>query len=138
MKQAIPHALVVFHGHGDHRLSWVLRPGFRHVFCAVNDGHYWIAVDGKMGVPEIAVVAGADYDLECFYRDQGFTVLAVAPGLEPPRGPFAIANCVGMVKAALALSLPLVVTPHGLYRALTRRMRRRGRRRRICAQQLDL
>ena len=126
MKQ--PDALVVFHGHGDHWLSRLLRPGFRHVFCAIDDGRYWIAIDGKMGVPEIKVVAGADYDLESFYLDQGFTVLATTMGRYPPPGPIAIANCVGMVKAVLALSAPLAVTPYGLYRRLTRRMARSNRR----------
>lgn len=128
-RMELSRALVVFHDYGDHWLSQALKPGFRHVFCAINDGRYWIAVDGKMGVPEVKVVAGADYNLASFYREQGFTVLAVTPGVEPPRGPFAIANCVGMVKAALALSLPFAVTPYGLHRALQKRMARRVARR---------
>jgi len=113
-------ALVVFHGNGAHPLAWVLKPGFQHVLCAISDGRYWIVVDGKMGVPEVKVAAAASYDLATFYREQGFTVIEVEQGKVPPAGPLAIANCVGMVKAALAIRAPFVITPYGLYRRLVR------------------
>jgi hypothetical protein len=116
-------ALVVFHGHGEGAFARLLKRGFRHVFCAVSDGRYWIAVDGKAGVPEVKVVASAHYDLAAFYREQGFTVVSVAQGRLPPRGPVAVANCVGMVKAALAIRAPFAVTPYGLFKHLTRRAR---------------
>lgn len=113
-------ALVVFHGIGAHPLAWLLRPGFRHVFCAISDGRYWIVIDGKMGVPAINVAAAASYDLAAFYREQGFAVIEVEQGRVPPAGPFVVANCVGMVKAALAIRAPFVITPYGLYRRLVR------------------
>jgi len=112
-------ALVVFHDHGEGWLCRLLKPGFRHVYCAINDGCYWIVTDGQAGLPEVKVAAAADYDLAAFYREQGFTVVETRQGARPPLGPFSIANCVGMVKAVLAIR-STAVTPYGLYRHLTR------------------
>lgn len=110
-------ALAVFHGHGCHVLSRFLKPGFSHVFVAVRTGNYWVMIDGRAGVPVIEVVAPSDFDLVGFYRDQGFTVIETQQRALPPRGPFAIANCVGLAAAILSIR-STAITPYRLYRYL--------------------
>ena len=106
--------LVVFHDHGDHFLDPFLKSGFRHVFCAVSDGTYWITVDGRMGLPVIEVVAASTFDLRSFYENEGFTVVAVAKG-GPVRVPYVMSSCVGMVKTVLGVR-SISVTPYQLYK----------------------
>ena len=112
-------ALVVFHGHGCHVLSRFLKPGFSHVFVAVRDGDYWISIDMRAGVPAIEVVAPGGFDLAAFYRDEGFTVIETSQRRKAPRAPFAIANCVGHVKAILCIR-SFAITPWRLYKHLRR------------------
>ncbi len=111
-------ALAVFHDHGHHILAPLLKPGFRHVFVALQNGNFWIRIDGMAGVPVAEVVAGADYDLATFYRGEGFTVAEVKVANQPVRVPLVNANCVGISKGFLGIRKPLIVTPHGLYRYL--------------------
>lgn len=111
--------LVVFHDHGEHLLDRFLEPGFRHVFIAVQRKTCWVTVDARAGVPVVEVVALADVDLAAFYRNEGYIVVDTEQQLEAPRAPFAFANCVGMVKAVLALR-SLALTPYQLYRRLNR------------------
>lgn len=113
-------ALVVFHDHGCHVLDPLLRRGFRHVFCVISQGPYWIRIDGMAGKPTVEVVAGTQIDLAAFYRNEGYTVVSVNEG-PGTRAPFAIANCVGLVKAVLGLRAPFALTPHQLYRFLRKR-----------------
>ena len=112
-------AIVAFHGHGEGFLSRFLKPGFRHVFVAVQSGDYWITLDGQAGVPDIKVVAASDYDLAVFYRGEGFTVVETEQRATVPRSPFAVANCVGMTKSVLCIRSG-AVTPWRLYRFLRR------------------
>ena len=91
------------------------------MFCAVDDGDYWILVDGLMGVPAVQAVAFSDFDVAAWYRSEGFTVIETKRGTEPPRGPFISASCVGMVKTALGIRAPFALTPYQLYRTLKRR-----------------
>jgi hypothetical protein len=112
-------ALVVFHDHGSHRLSCLLAPGFKHVFCAVNDGNYWVTIDGRDGKPAFEVVATADYDLKSFYECEGYTVLETERG-DGAVLPLALTNCVGLVKAAIGINAFGAVTPRQLFRRLSR------------------
>lgn len=112
-------ALAVFHGHGNHALSRFLKPGFRHCFVAVLAGGYWIVVDGRMGTPELAVVASAGFDLAGFYRAEGFTVVETRVRRRSPATPLMLATCVGAAKRLLGLRAPGLVTPWQLYRHLT-------------------
>ena len=73
-----PTALLIFHDHGYHWLSWAMKRGFSHVLCAVQDERHWIVYDTESGVPSIKVAAATDYDLAGFYRRHGYTVLTVA------------------------------------------------------------
>lgn len=111
--------LVVFHDHGAHLLDPLLKKGFRHCFCVVDDGTYQIAIDGQMGLPHIQVVAGSDFDLKEFYVNEGFTVLEVGEG-KAVRVPLILSNCVGMVKIVLGIQAWWVLTPYRLYKHLTR------------------
>ncbi len=111
-------ALVLFRDEGVHIFRPLLKPGFRHVFCALQDERgYWIKMDARAGVPEIRVIAGPDYDLISFYEECGYTVVETETGEDSPRGPFAFANCVGYVKAALAIR-SAALTPWQLYQHL--------------------
>ncbi len=117
-------AVAVFHDVGGGRLRPVLRPGFRHCFCAVRSGAYWIVVDGRQGLPAIEVVAGAETDLAAFYRGLGYAVAEIAAPAGPPRHAFALATCVGVAKRVLGVRAPLALTPYQLWKHLTRTTRR--------------
>lgn len=112
-------AIAVFHDHGGGRMRPFLRPGFRHCFCAVRSGGYWIAIDGRKGVPAIEVIAGATYDLAAFYRGQGYAVAEVAAAPQPPRQPVAFVTCVGVAKRVLGVRAPLALTPYRLWKHLS-------------------
>ncbi len=114
-------ALVVFHDHGAHCLDRFLKPGFRHCFVAIDDGHCWISIDGQVGVPVLQAVAPTDYDLAAFYRVQGHAVAETTRGTASTRLPFINANCVGATKIVLGIRAPSVLTPWQLYKYLTRR-----------------
>lgn len=111
--------LVVFHGQGTHWASPFLKPGFRHVFVVLSVGAYWIMVDPRNGLPIFDVVAGTDYDLESFYRGEGYRVVVVdrPDDMPEPLWPLAWSNCVGVVKAILG-NRSLALTPYQLYRSI--------------------
>ncbi len=115
---------VAFSGRAD--LPWLklLRPGFRHCFCAVADATGWTLVDPlarRLVVQRLKVAR--EFDLPAFWRRAGFRVLgpfSPAPGgpsLLPPLAPF---NCVTACLRLLGLRWRLVLTPFGLYRRLAR------------------
>lgn len=112
-------ALAVFHDHGCHILDPLLKRGFRHVFCALESGDYWITIDGRAGVLVIEAVAPAGYDLATFYRAEGFTVIETNQSSTPLRTPLVTANCVGFVKAVLGIRCA-AMTPWRLYMHLRR------------------
>ena len=113
-------ALVVFHGHAAGFLARLCASGFGHCFVAIDDGRYWIIVDGRAGVPEVRVVAGNDYDLADFYREKGLLVVETETANRAPRQPLMLGTCVGAAKRLLGLGAPRVLTPRQLYRHLTR------------------
>lgn len=115
---------VAFSGRAD--LPWLklLRPGFRHCFCAIADATGWTLVDPlarRLVVLRLGV--GPEFDLPAFWRRAGFRVLGpftparALPSLLPPLAPF---NCVTACLRLLGLDGPLVLTPFGLYRRLAR------------------
>lgn len=73
------------------------------------------------GQPVFEVVAASGYDLETFYRAQGFRVLVTEGGARGPRTPFMLATCVGLVKQVTGVRAPWVLTPYRLYRMLRKR-----------------
>lgn len=109
-------ALVVFHDHGHGMFRRWLRWGFRHVFVVVLREGYWIALDGRAGLPSLQVVAGQGFDLIGYYRRQhGFTVLGICAPRIRPRTPFVLGTCVGAAKRLLGIRSPWVLTPYQLY-----------------------
>jgi hypothetical protein len=114
-------ALAVFHGHGAHVFSPLLKDGFKHVFCAVDDGNFWTRIDMMAGVPEIETIAGSTFDLAAFYRDEGLTVVETVQCDRPPATALWPASCVSLVKALLAIDAPHVLTPWQLFKYLSRK-----------------
>lgn len=112
-------ALVVFHDNSDHPLSWMLEPGFRHVSVVVDDGYCWVLIDPHKGVPVIQVLGLNAIDIAARYRDVGAAVVETETRETKQQFPFALANCVGVVKAVIGLRAPMVWTPHQLYKRLT-------------------
>lgn len=117
-------AIVVFHDEGSevHPISRFLKPGFRHVFCVVKVGRYWVSLDGRAGVPVVKVETGADFDLAAHYRKEGLRVVETMQRGLPLRAPFIAYNCVGLVKAALCIRSS-AITPWQLYRHLLKEAR---------------
>ena len=110
-------AIVVFCDNGDegHPLLWMLKPGFKHCFCAVFDKGCWLLVDNARGVPTVEYLCEEDFDLAAHYRDEGATeIIETVQRKTPLRGPYVAANCVGLVKAILCIR-SWAITPHGLY-----------------------
>lgn len=110
-------ALAVFHNNGNHCLDPLLKEGFKHVFCAVAKGDYWITIDGRAGLPVVEVVAASGYDLKAFYEGEGYTVVEVKRGL-PTIWPLVLSNCVGMAMSILGVHALFVVTPYQLFKHL--------------------
>lgn len=114
-------ALAVFQGDGAGLWARLFgRPGFRHCFVALRRDGYWITVDGGLGRFEVAVAAGADFDLARFYRARGFTVVETDARTQRRLLPLMLATCVGLAKYALRLRSPAALTPHRLHRQLTK------------------
>lgn len=111
-------ALVVFCDPEDARWQWALKPGFRHVFCVLACGDYWVRFDASTGKPVVKVEAASIYDLASLYRSEGWTVVETEQRDKPLRSWFAATNCVGLVKALLNIRAPFAVTPHQLHRHL--------------------
>jgi hypothetical protein len=111
-------AIVVFTGQGNHCLDPLLKPGFKHTFCAVDDGSVWVLIDARRGVPFIQAMCASDSDVAKWYRTEGHTVVETHTG-SGLRLPLVLSNCVGLVKATLGLHLPFTVTPYQLYKRLT-------------------
>ena len=113
-------AVVAFwDGSMEHPLSRLLKPGFRHCFCALHTADCWILVDGREGVPCFEAICGPDYDIAGFWRREGLTVVETERRLKPIRTPFVLANCVGLVKSVLCIR-SAAITPWQLYRFLTK------------------
>ena len=118
-------AIISFRGYGEHPLGWLLKDGFKHVVIAVltPDGN-WVEIDYAVGVPIVTVMGGADFDLNKFYMEQGFTTVEKQQTINKQfkfnlfRGNIFVANCVGLAKAILGLD-SFAITPYQLYKRLT-------------------
>lgn len=114
--------LVVFTGAAD--LWWLrlLRPGFRHCFAALFDGHRWITVDPLSHRTEVVVQeVPHGFDLAAHYRSRGLTVVEVAALPAPLKpAPPGLHSCVESVKRLVGVHSMLVLTPWQLHRRLGR------------------
>lgn len=117
-------AWIVFGGRADHLWQRLLRRGFRHCFAALEDARGWTVLDpltGRLLTARLEVPPG--FDLPEFYRRAGLLPVGpfaleegdLGPGL---RGaPF---SCVALCRAVLGPHAPFAMTPHGLFRALSK------------------
>ena len=112
--------MVVFHDKECyHWANRLLKPGFWHVFAILRDDNYWIRLDARDGVPVVEVTASKDFDLADYLKRDGFTVVEL--DFQPtPLPRVMIGNCVGVVKAILGISNPLIFTPWQLFKHLRR------------------
>ena len=117
-------AWIVFGGRADHLWQRLLRRGFRHCFAALEDARGWTVLDpltGRLLVARLDVPPG--FDLPGFYRRAGLLPVGPFPLDEPALGPAlrgAPISCVSICRAVLGPHAPFAMTPHGLFRALTR------------------
>ena len=112
--------IIVFQDANAHPLAWLLKPGFRHVWCAILDPERgWTSYDWRMGLPIIRMEAAPAYDLAQHYRQQGYTVLDIEVGTIPTYTPLTLNNCVGHTKLVMGVK-SWAVTPHQLYKHLTK------------------
>lgn len=112
--------LVVFYDPHETRLQWLLKPGFCHVFCVMDDGDFRIVYDALDGRPHTKAHQNSLDEMAEFYRARGFTVVETKMGDKPLTAPLAIANCVGLVKAMCAIKAPFIYSPYQLYKYLTK------------------
>ena len=113
-------ATVVFTNEVDHWLAKTLRPGFRHVFCAVDHPEHPQAVVYNLTDRGLLSVASSVYGkaLALHYRNAGLIALSVpATPWNRPRGPFTINSCVGLTKQVIGIE-SFALTPYQLYRHL--------------------
>lgn len=117
-------AWIVFGGRADHPWQRLLRRGFRHCFAALEDPQGWTVLDpltGRLLVARLDVPAG--FDLPGFYCRAGLLPVGPFPLREADLGrglrgaPF---SCVALCRAVLGSHAPFAMTPHGLFRALTK------------------
>lgn len=113
-------AIVVFTDGVGFR-SKLLKSGFGHCFCLVDDGQRWVMIDADQGVPFIVASRESSFNVANWYRSYGHKVIETHQRKVAPIAPLAVANCVGMVKALLCIRAPFVLTPYQLYRHLERR-----------------
>jgi hypothetical protein len=113
-------AIVIFQDASGHPLSPLLKHGFRHVVVTVDDGRYWIECDPATGTPRFTVMADSAFDLAGDYRKAGLTLVETETRTNTLLLPLTLSNCVGVAKAVLGITHPLIVTPYQLYRHLAR------------------
>ena len=99
----------------------LLKPGFRHVALAIQAGDYWVWVDGSP--VRLSVPTGVTSDLAGYWRSRGCTVVECEARLRATPTPLMLSTCVGFVKALMGITNPLILTPHQLYRHVTRNKR---------------
>lgn len=112
-------AWVVFSGEAD--LAWlkILRPGFRHCFVVINDGHHWITFDPLSNHSEIIVHhLPMDFDVPLWMQRRGYVTVRSDITKRKRPAPWAPFTCVEAVKRILGLHKRLIVTPWQLYRHL--------------------
>ncbi|WP_307832880.1 hypothetical protein [Azospirillum argentinense] len=117
-----PRVWVVFRGEAE--LWWLrlLKPGFRHCFALLHDGHRWVIVDPLSSFTDVSVLdLPAAFDLPGWYHGMGMAVTPATArrGLNRP-APWAPFTCVEAIKRLLGLHAPGIVTPWQLYRHLAR------------------
>lgn len=104
---------------GTHPLSRLLKKGFQHCFVCIVDNGLWIQIDGGINSPTVRYLTTDDFDMAGYWRDRGMTVVETRQHRAVLHWPFAVRNCVGLVKTILCLPT-WAWTPNGLYKYLLR------------------
>lgn len=116
-----PEAWVVFSGESD--LPWlrILRPGFRHCYVLLNDGHHWISFEPMSNYTDINVhELPAAFDWPLWLHDQGFKVIKSQIHRTRKQAPWMPYTCVEAVKRVIGLHARFILTPWQLYKHLTK------------------
>ena len=114
-------ALAVFASHCDLPTLRVLRPGFRHCFCVLGSGSTWTVCDPLKTRLEISTFSRlTEADLASHFHERALLVLVGEVAANQSRRPLRLRalTCVEVVKRALNVDLPAVLTPFQLYHAL--------------------
>lgn len=113
---------VVFSGQTElPYLKW-LKPGFRHCYVIMNDGHRWVSVDPLSHMTDVVVHhhLPPDFNLPRWLEDRGMKVVAARRGDIPLRAaPMMVFTCVEAVKRILGVHERRIITPWQLYRHLS-------------------
>ena len=114
-------ALVIFEDRNTHPLGHLLKPGFRHVWCAVLDerAHSWVGHNLRIDGYVTTALAAADYPLINYLEEDGCTVVPITRQPTLRGGPILLNNCVGVTKLICNIQ-SAAITPWQLYRHLVR------------------
>ena len=99
----------------------VLRPGFRHCFCILGSGSTWTVCDPLKTRLEIRTFSGlTEAEVAGHFHASALRVLLGEVAADRSRRPLRLRalTCVEVVKRALNVDLPTVLTPFQLHRAL--------------------
>ncbi len=114
-------AWVVFSGQTE--LPWVklLKPGFRHCYIVIHDGAHWVSLDPLASHAELTVHnLPAEFDLPAWLAEQGHRIIPANIERVKCIAPWAIMNCVEVVKRMLGIHKRMLVTPWQLYNHLAK------------------
>ena len=105
-------ALVIFEHNNLHPLSFMLKRGYRHVWCAIIDerAHSWVGHDLRLEGHVTTVLCEPGYPLAQHLRDQGAEVIEITRTPRRALGPLILNNCVGLTKAICGIR-SAAVTP---------------------------
>lgn len=109
-------AIVFFDNDWNSPLARFLKPGFRHCFCAVKSGGFWIMLQGCDGRPHPYILCSANIDPTELFADKISVCVTIGPAL---RSPVLWHSCISMVKAVCGIR-SFAVTPYGLFKHLMR------------------
>lgn len=112
---------IVFTGKTD--IAWLkfLKPGFRHCYAVINDGHKWMSVDPLSGYTDVQIYHHIEpnFDLPSWLQKQGHRVVkSVVKQDKSKSAPCMIFTCVEAVKRIIGVHKRSVITPWQLYRFL--------------------
>ncbi|SNB67006.1 hypothetical protein SAMN07250955_105235 [Arboricoccus pini] len=99
----------------------LLRPGFRHCFCLIENEDDWILIDPLKSSVRLEILRHIQLQsLIDHYRATGRTLLlgARAPTATTAESSIRPMSCVELVKRLLAVRAPAVWTPYQLYACL--------------------
>ena len=98
--RAMTDALVIFEDDTAHPLGHILKPGYRHVWCAVIDERAaaWVTHDVRIDQYITTLYSAADYPLAEHLQAEGRTVLGIERKKQRTLGPTVLNNCVGLTK----------------------------------------